>query len=1360
MDLWEKIRSQKNFQSLDYEKQLLVGENFFKQEIAESEAFKSLKTDEERNKVYKNFMATLKPTEDLAKQQIANRKKPTFHTGFVMPAVKSVGEAAVAAATMPVGLIVGGGQFVTEGVGHAALAGIDLLQGRKTTPAAQTLADMSERALGTVEKLTYMPKSKGGQAIVETALLPFENLAEAGHRKQSEYYDKADIAQMNGWGNIADNLRAKGFLVGYGSEALPLLLPFLFRGGIGISRQVKTAYNRLPHRTKIVLSETQRNIKADMDAGKLSNAQIKEAWKNPENREAILNKYVRTQQTPEQATVIEQVFQKKKAAKPAESVQESIIIDKTGQKKVVTGQKGKGQRQLSEAELKAYHDEAVKSHDAKARKLNNLDPNPTIKQGVVEPVGVDMLRKRGITELTSEQVPSQYRVAIKDNKGNIIKGKKGETHGQQIERLLKEGKDVAWGNETGFVDTKGQYIKQAQSPKVAKILEAQEGAGVLTADKLANLDARVAKIKVNINRLKAEAETNPKLVETNIKKIEALMNEAYEIQRKVIDAKKKAAPPAATLDVLGLQSIWEKAAKLVSSKTSKFLSLFRTKPELKPALQKGLESMIEHDRAIRNVEFMAKELTKIVNDFQPDKNRQMLMVHAYEHKMRGKYWEQLTEPEKKMVKWAAAEKQKLNDFIEENKILTMMHDKKINHIYHHWIDAKTGEAYKAFYGKFSKGLPQSKQREIPTYEVGIEKGLKPATTNIGELIGLEWIAATRANSARALIKNLYGIKGDPNTSIQLRFNKEPVPIRMVERWDMLVKQGLTEGYKRYTNSALDKAMAFKTADGKVVIFKGAVGIREELYPFVRSYIESPSYGKLSQLNFVSKSMKLGMSFFHIVSLGVQELANMRVPFTHIPEGLRMIKDLTPEVKILHREGLELWKGYEDLGYKNKFFEGTGLVSKTGNVVTAPVRLMRDFIFDIVQPGMKTSFAVMQFNKLLPKYLKQYSPGHSVESVMAAIKQNKKLPEGALKCAREVVQKSDGHFSGEHYKRSLLETNRFMVKAFFTPEARKLWQWLLLSFTWQREHLLVAKNVFKSFLPDAAIKKMGLAEMGAIKGQYRKYLLGGLMIVGAVDLFNQMTTYEMDGEAKHIWQNPRGKRLAVRAWWNEPDYFTTDKDGTVRFVQGRPAYIRPIKSLFEVAEWANDPTSKFFYKVAPIISAIMNLRDTQFPQGRSGFEKTKDFLFDVYTPIVLSQAGEVTKGKKDWKGAALSFFGMPTSKDPNRRTVDALIGKYLSTKTKKDYDNLKAYIDKMPSDNIKRNMIKKYRNEVLIINEKDKDFWREALKARPEKRARMLYDRWSKMPVNEEAREKELAQQLESFLTDKTIEEFIKIANKM
>lgn len=665
----------------------------------------------------------------------------------------------------------------------------------------------------------------------------------------------------------------------------------------------------------------------------------------------------------------------------------------------------------------------------------------------------------------------------------------------------------------------------------------------------------------------------------------------------------------------------------ISRLTNELIQKAKGPPEVRAGVKQAKQSMIEHDRQIRSAEWTSKNLNKVIKDVVPDKGRQMEMVHAYEQKMRGAHWENLTDLEKSMVQWIGKEKAKLNRFIRENEVLEMMPESEnINHIFHHWINPKSGKPFESMYGKFSKGLPQAKQRVIPSYEVGIEKGFKPATTNIGKLVGMEWEAATRAHQSRSMFKTLHQVGAEKDVTIQLVPGKTPKPIRMVERWDLLEKQGLTDKYTRYSHYALDKAITFKDINGKMVRLKGAVGVRKELFPFVKAYLENPSYGAFSKLNFAAKSLKLGLSAFHIMSLGMQEAANWRVPFANIPRGLKAIKSLNPQLRLLHQEGLDLFKGYEDFGYRNKFFEGSNVWGKMGNVVTKPIEGMRTFIFDVVQPGMKASFALDKYQKLLPKYLKR---GLTKEE-----------------CARECVRAADGHFSHEHWKRSLLETNRTMVKLYFMPEARKFWQSILLSPTWQREHLLVAKDVMKSFMPDKAIKKLGMREIGPIKAEYRKYLYGGILLMGAADLYNRFATYTMDGKAVGIFSNPDIFR--IRALWNRPAYTVEAKDGTIRTIKGGPAYFRPFKSLYEVAEWVGDPFQKFSYKLSPVMSAIAHqVSPSRYQKDYKGWpsipDRTWDFITDTATPISWAHVVDYWRGKKEWPDVALPFFGMPTSK---------------------------------------------------------------------------------------------------------------------
>ena len=313
--------------------------------------------------------------------------------------------------------------------------------------------------------------------------------------------------------------------------------------------------------------------------------------------------------------------------------------------------------------------------------------------------------------------------------------------------------------------------------------------------------------------------------------------------------------------------------------------------------------------------------------------------------------------------------------------------------------------------------------------------------------------------------------------------------------------------------------------------------------------------------------------------------------------------------------------------------------------------MRDLVFDVIQPGMKTSFAVDRFNQELP----------------TAIRERGDSKKTRQELARQIVKEADSHFSGEHNKRSMLETNRFMAKLYFSPEARRFWQAALLSPTWQREHIVVSKRLGQSFLTEKFQKKLGMEDIRYTKRTYQKYALRAIGLIGAMDMYNYMATQQQDGEGKHLWQNPEGKKMSVRAWWDEPSYVLTDKNGKERTIKGGPGYIKPLKSIFEVAEWFDDPTKKVAHKLAPMFSWIMK----QFPVGAGygsrykGYDlpkRSKDFIFDVWTPITVDMAEGWIRGQKSGMGTILPFFGMPVSKAKEDKKTKRQ-GNFLSRRKK-------------------------------------------------------------------------------------------------
>jgi len=719
------------------------------------------------------------------------------------------------------------------------------------------------------------------------------------------------------------------------------------------------------------------------------------------------------------------------------------------------------------------------------------------------------------------------------------------------------------------------------------------------------------------------------------------------------------------------------------------------------SVKDALESMTEHDRIIRDGEFLEHYLKKVFEDAVPDKAEQLNIIHAYENKFAKKYVDQLSKEGRQALLWLNKEMKKIRKYVLDNEVLEPIDEKNINYITHWWKNPKTGEAYEFDYGRMSKAIPQQRQRKIPTYAEGIADGLVPATTNPGELAGKIWANVLRVDQTRKTIADLSSIQVAGGAHIKRTTNSKGKPIALVETWSTLDSQGMTEGYVKYYHPALKKNMVIVQSDGTKLIVKGDIGVHESVYPFVRAYMESPTYSKFEQLNFAVKTIQLGLSFFHGMMLGVQEMTNLRVPFVNIPRGLKYRKLLTPEMRLLHREGLELFKGYEDLGYQDKFFSDSwrpkGVpVGKVGNIAAKPLYVTRKIIFDYIQPGMKASFAHDMYHKLLPKYLEQAQNKKSQFYGETREKTEERL-------ARDVVEKADGHFSGEHYKRATLESTEWMAKMYFSPTARRMWQAILLSPTWQREHFLVVKNIAKSFMTDSAIKKLGMKEMGAIKGQYRKYFYVALLTIMAVDMWNYQTTEREDGEGRHLWENPKGKGFAMRLPYDDPPteypvkdsdklrkiYSTLalsqingndkefkhallllDKEGKTldkkylslvrsaiekgddipemtRTVPGGPAYVRPLKSTFEVAEWFSDPVKKSGNKVSPLISVIFDqitAPEYKYPDSWGSMpDRALDIVGDVIIPMSFGGPYDVYKGKKNVLSGSIGIVGFPTSK---------------------------------------------------------------------------------------------------------------------
>lgn len=151
----------------------------------------------------------------------------------------------------------------------------------------------AERAKRIQEKLTYTPRSESAKQAVETITSPITKMAELGHDSQAKYYAMQDEALKRGDKKTAEMYGQLGLLSGIGGEFLPFLLPAFFKGAKELTGVAKQQYRMMTVKERAVVNSFRDKLVKDIKEGNLTVEQIKEAWQNPENRELLVDKYVR-----------------------------------------------------------------------------------------------------------------------------------------------------------------------------------------------------------------------------------------------------------------------------------------------------------------------------------------------------------------------------------------------------------------------------------------------------------------------------------------------------------------------------------------------------------------------------------------------------------------------------------------------------------------------------------------------------------------------------------------------------------------------------------------------------------------------------------------------------------------------------------------------------------------------------------------------------------------------------------------------------------------------------------------------------------------------------------------------------------
>jgi hypothetical protein len=649
----------------------------------------------------------------------------------------------------------------------------------------------------------------------------------------------------------------------------------------------------------------------------------------------------------------------------------------------------------------------------------------------------------------------------------------------------------------------------------------------------------------------------------------------------------------------------------------------------KKQVAKGVDVMTQHEMAGREADMTALRIQRLVDRAVPAE-RQDVFADAVEMGPDHDSWRQLTLPERTLAaqlrEWAeAANKQALKNGLIKSPI--QFEGTQI-HVFHHWIDKDTGQPYTGNYGKFSKSTPQAKQRTIESIAAGREAGLTPAG-NIGEMLGEQLKSVAYAAQTRNMVKSM----GRDGT---------------FKSWAKVVKDGTSDNYVRVSEPLFRKKVVFKDPEGQVHVVGETDGaIDKDLYPYWKAYRENPTYGNFSKFISIVTNWKLALSLFHPMTLARTTLELGRSPSGFV-RGAKIRAGAPDNAmdRALYKQGLE-HQAYDPM---------------RATLKSHPVRtvLGQTALFEYLVPNMKWYVAHKNFESALRKlpdfdWSEEAFKRKDVEDM-----------------ARQVVRQTDRFYSGEDVKRAGLESTALMNKMYYSPLARKLWAGALISPTWQKAHILAAKDVAKSIIGDAASQRLGAKQsISATKGRYLTYFGSVLTAMGISDAINYYNTKEQDGQGKHVWENPEGQGFSIRMPWNSPE--------------GKQVYSRPFKSEIEVAEMLNslkkvatgtlesgNPLSKFISKASPVVGAGVHQVFPPYPgQFKKGaWPRLKQLASDIGTPIGVGTGGEYLAKTAAEKIAGKPVLGKP---DPDfdfiTKTLMPFFGSPTSELTAKQAQSL-------------------------------------------------------------------------------------------
>jgi len=654
------------------------------------------------------------------------------------------------------------------------------------------------------------------------------------------------------------------------------------------------------------------------------------------------------------------------------------------------------------------------------------------------------------------------------------------------------------------------------------------------------------------------------------------------------------------------------------------------------------EHLIWHKRMENKGEFTEWILGKRFKEAIPDESRWPIIRDALQIPGDKANMAKLTPFERGILEWLKIENKKIQDFKLKNELVTKRSfPEGVEYVMGHYINRKTGKPQNWDWNKFTKQLPQAREKKYETFREAEKAGYKPVTNNVGAILGEDFKLSLRAHATRELAKQL---RKEPTPYEDLMITTKDGKTRramMLEKWENIEGTLLEDVYKkapmgtRGWPSFLNPWRARKHPEtGKTILFEEPIAVHKDVYQPMDNFFRSPEYGKLDRLIQITKATKL-MGLFHSATVMVVDAFMGRNPIKDIYKGHKLTKYPDEIVEILYEHGRKL-KGREELGYNpmevlkvyNPAWYGKG-----ANALLWPARFMTNLTFNHVVNKIQLAMSYAEYQKLRPEY--------------------ELLGKTKHEAARAAVKATDRLFSHEDIRYAMNEANKFMQKFYYSVTARK---WLtrgFFSIQWQKQHISAFIQAIKSSVPGTKAWK---DPQGRI---YRRYAAALATSYIAMDLWNYLMTKKMDGKGIHIWENeeldPGKNWFYVRAPFNHPD--------------DSRAWIHPFKTFTEVPEMIaglakgiymgvtdkpirENPLSKFIGKMNPFMKEFAShfLLDVDefgnklYQDVNGSFvRRTGDFLLGTFAPISFSQVVQTAEYHKAPIGAALSAIGFPVSK---------------------------------------------------------------------------------------------------------------------